>query len=453
MILSVGKLKENQSEWLITGNANWSDSVFEGFSFKTDIIVSDTGREQRRAVRAEPRRSIRYTCHFNKDSKLYFDYYMANGLSQQTIIPDLRRPLILNEAITPKRRSSGYNNSLTVVNKNGYPSWLRKNMRVVIGKGDQWETRTVESFTRNSITFKEDFIPHPSAGKPIDPNNPDGAKYPTTMLDGSDFPAHSRVYPAVVGRISNSPNADRLTTDVFTMEINFAIEPTDMFQDQSSNGFTVNDAFDTQPSFNVIAGREVLEVQHNWSESQKFTYTDDTDVVDFDYGRVSYFRKFNFPSRTVTNAYLLEGINKIQQFIEFFVRLRGRQKEFLAPTYEADIPFNYLLGNGNAIVMDGMSFGIAYKNSKIHKRIMLQMHDGRTFHYKVDHIDNLPETNSSVLQIVGNLPDEKLTPETVNKISWVFVARLGSDEFEVEWLTDTKARFNISYIVLENRDL
>lgn len=453
MITAFGKLKEGQTEWLITGNANWAESVFEKFAFKTDIITSDLGREQRRAVRAEPRRYIRYTCHFTEDVKLYMDYYMANGLTQPTIIPDLRRVLVLKEPTTPEHRTSGFDASLTTVTKVGYPTWLKKNMRVVIGKGDQWETRTVESFTANSITFKEERIPHPLAGKPIDPDNPDGDKYPATKLDGSDFPINSRVYPAVFGRFQNTPEADRVTSDVYTMEIDFAINPTDMYQRKTRTGFTINDNFETQPKFNVVAGREVLEVPHNWAESKRFTYTDEADVVDYDYGKITTFRKYAFPSRTVTNSYLLEGVDKIQQFIEFFVRLKGRQREFLVPTYEADVPFNYVLGNGKSIVMDGLSFGVAYKNSKIYKRILLQMADGRQFHYKVDFVDTLPETNSSVLQIDGSLPDELLTPQTILKISWVLVARMGSDEFEVEWLTDTKARFNISYIVLENRDL
>lgn len=453
MILSFGKLKKDQTEWLIAGDANWSDSVIEEYEYKTDIITSELGREQRRAVRLEPRRKITFTGLFHAKSKLYMEYYMANGLAQPTILPEPHLFVTLTEPITPIKRVSGFIYRDAVLNKKGFPYWLRQGQRVVLNYGDQWETRTILNLYKNSIEFKEELIENPLAGQPLDPAKPDGPKQPEMINDGSNFPAGTKVYRASVGRLQNSPKADRLTPDVYTMGLEFSISPDDFYQTYSLDGASVNEDFDTQPKFDIVAGREVLAKKHNWAETQDFSYQDDETAVDYEFGKIAYFRKTQFPSRTVSLSYLLKGHNQIRQFVEFFARCKGKQKEILVPTYEQDVPFQYIVGNGKSIVMDGVSFGLAYKNSKIHKRLLLQMNDGRSFHYKIDLIDALPQTNSSVIQTIENLPDELLTPTTINRISWVFVARMASDALQLEWLTTDVATFKLSYVVLENRDL
>jgi hypothetical protein len=147
------------------------------------------------------------------------------------------------------------------------------------------------------------------------------------------------------------------------------------------------------------------------------------------------------------------NLRQVYALLNFFQRHKGMNREFFMTTWEDDVPFSSLSGGGLSILINGTSFGIAYKDSTVFRRIMIRYADGTISQHKVDYVEVLPDTFSSVLRVVEPLPVTEITPQNVRGISWVLCARFASDRMDVDFLTSDKASISIPIQTLENNEL
>ena len=402
---------------IFPGVPNWRDRVRVSYEFKTDIITSGLGTEQRRAVRYYPRRYVEYTAHFNGESKLQLDYFMARGLADKTIIPEPSKYVVLTSTLGAGQRQVSYGNPhLAWPSPNSPPYWLRPGLPVLLVDGLRMETRLLSGFSFADLQFADE--------------------------SQVAFPVGTRVYPALQGYLRAEPKARRYTSDVTTLPIRFEVDPgsaTEVFPETSPG--------------EMIGTREVFMKRPNWGNQVDVTYVYPREQEDYGFGATRSFKPYDFPSRIVQASFLGRDHREVQEVIEFFIRMRGRDREFLVPSWENDVPFYAITGNGFAILIPGLMFGHTYKDSTVFRRIMLRMADGTYHHHTVDFVETLPDTEFSVLWVRERLPVEELTPQSLIGISWVFVVRFASDLLEIDWVTDSVAQFGLSYQVLENYDL
>lgn len=383
---------------------NWREPLRESYEFRTDIITSGNGKEQRRAVRFEPRRSLELNCTYDAKGKWALDQFMVSGLPLPTILADERRVVEMTRQMDAEAISATVEADVA--------TWLQIGMQVVIADGPRRETRIVASFSSTVIAFTE--------------------------FNNTVFPVGSKIYPALIGRVQTQPQARRLTSLAGTISIQFDVDVASEPAPASGPG-------------EMIGFREVLLRKPNWATAVNLTYDYPRNPVDYDFGRVAQFVPYDFATLSFKGEYVGRSVADTQTMINFFCRQRGQNREFLRPTFEHDMPFVTM--SGFNIVMSGTAFAAAYADSSVHRRLVIRRNDGSLIHRQIDSIEGLAETDTSVIRLTEALPAENLSPATVEAVSWVFVSRFATDRLEIDWLTTTVSQFSLTTKSLENFDL
>lgn len=407
---------------------DWAGGWRTTWQYQTDIIVSDQGSEQRRAVLYVPRRTFEFTILGSQESKLWLDQFFVRCMGRAAWMPDFQHfirmtaPLDLEvvdhdeegNPIWKSKLEVTYSHDQVVNSSTGVPYWIYPGLIVMLVDGYRCETRTVAGVSTGSIQFVE--------------------------RTDAIFPEGSKIYPMVPGWFKDSPDMARKSNRVTQPTITFIISP------------AYNPPMSPDVTVNYANGIEIWQKQPNWSDELAFSPTTPVDELDYGYGLINRVQKYDWQTRTISMSFVgrneLDGLSAIQ----FFMRQWGMQKAFYLVSQEDDIIPQALLGGGMSIIIPGQMFGITYKDSTVFKRIMLRMRDGRRLTFGVDFIEVLPDTDSSVIWLKDRLPTENLTDDYVAGISWVYYARFASDSLDVVWLTDRVCQFKLSFTVLENNE-
>lgn len=394
---------------------NWKDKVRISYEYKTDIITSGEGTEQRRAVRYYPRRSVEFSAIFTGESKLHLDWFMVRGLADKAAVIEPSKYVTTRGVLEPKQRQISYTPQFDPFpNEIDPPYWMRTGIPVMLVDGLKMEVRTLSGYSRSDVQFAEE----------------------STL----SFSPGTRIYPALLGHIRPEPLGSRITNETGTLAVRFDVDPG-------------SETFAPTAAGELLDGREIFMKRANWSNGVDATYVYQREDEDYGFGAISHFKPYDFASRIIKGSYVGKNHREVKEVVDFFMRMRGRQKDFFLPSWENDIPFYAISGNGFAILVEGRMFGHTYKDSTVFRRIMLRMTDGSYRHHMVDFIEVLDDTDFSVLWVRERLPVEELTPQSLIGISWVFAARFASDLLDIDWLTDSVAQFGISFQLLENFDL
>ncbi|NRC54130.1 WD40/YVTN/BNR-like repeat-containing protein [Neoaquamicrobium sediminum] len=385
---------------------NWAQPLRESYEFKTDIITSWDGKEQRRAVRFNPRIEIDFLAHLHGWTKSQLDQFMAARQPRETWLPRFVQFATSTISMPPEA---------TVLAVSGDTSWLTPGMTVALydGRG-KLESRVVASVGAGTISFTGESM--------------------------TEFPIGSRISPVYRGRIQVTPKVERLTNDIATMRVQFSVDP---------GSFTYVPA----PGDSFVDFREAFMRGPNWGGGVTLDHVWPRETVDYEFGRVEHFVPYDFPSRITRMNFVGRDKDDVKSAIDFFWRHRGRWKEFVMPTWENDVPYAFIAAGSRSILVDGTDFGAAYADSTVYRRIVLRLADGTFHHRAVDFVDVLQDTDTSVLWTTEDLPTLSLTPSTMFGISWGLVSRLASDRLDIDWLTDSVAQFSLTFQSLENFDI
>ncbi|MDQ0317726.1 hypothetical protein [Amorphus orientalis] len=401
---------------------NWDERVRASIEYKTDIITAGVGSEQRRAVRDNPRRVIEFTALLGWQERIVADYFMAGALPYPVVIPDPTRHIVLTEELVAPYQENPPDGPYTFeaaeyvsdTTTETPPAWLEVGDTVMVATpytGYQMEPRTIGGFSANDIFFSDE--------------------------DGSAFPAYSTVHPVLFGHCRVEPRSVRYSNRVASLPVTFEVIPGSEIFEPTAPGFTLD-------------GLEVLEIKPNWASSPSMTYSFPREVIDYGYGRIGNHIPYDFPARIMKYEYLARDPGEVKYITDFFMRKRGRRNSFLVPTWEDDVPYQAIGGNGRQIVIADPTFGAIYTGSTVFRRILLRMTDGRLLYFKIESITSLPETGSSVITTVERMPIEEISPATLQGISWVLPVRFGSDRLDVDWVTGSSAQVALTFQTLED---
>lgn len=386
---------------------NWADKVRISYDFLTDIITSGDGKEQRRAVRRNPRKTMNFSAIFHRESKLSFAAFMDTWQPGQTILPEWPMQVTLGEPMAAEAEQCSYMGGVR-------PDWLVVGTLAILVNGPVMETREVVSVSDSTIRFAE--------------------------ISTTEWPAGTKLYRRLSGRLETSPTSRLLTNDVVTFPVAFEVDP-------GSETY-----LDTEPG-ELVGFREVFMRKPNYERPVSVDHVYPRNVIDYGYGKIGSFLPYDFPARVTKGDFIGRDHDDVRSAIEFFIRCRGRAREFLGPTWQNDVPYYAIAGGGFAILIKGKLFGQLYADSSVFRRILIRLADGTYVHTRVDFIESLPDTDSSVMWLVEQLPIADLSPSTVIGISWELVTRFATDRLDIDWLTDSKAQFSMTTQSLENFEL
>lgn len=394
---------------------NWRGGYRVTLEFKTDIITMGDGRTQRRATRANPRKTVEFSCDYAGEAKRMIDMHFATAQTVPCLVPDWAKSVTLLSPIDPPDEPTpGYVQTLRFPATGKAPAWMTPGATVILVNGWHMETREIASAANGSADVRE--------------------------FSASIFPAGTKVYPALRGYPQLEVSGRRLTNTVASMNFTFKVEPG-------------SEQYPDTPAPVRVGLLEYWGKRPNWANPVEVIFNTAREEIDYGVGVVGSFVPYDFPSRLTRLSYVGRNADEIQAVTDFFVRMKGQQGEFITITWEDDVPFNAIAGGGNAILMQGTAFGHAYKGNPVHRRITIRKADGTYLHRLVDHIEALPDTDSSVVWLKEPLPFEAFTPQTVNGISWAITSRLASDVLTIDYVTDSVAQFTLTYQSLEDFEL
>jgi hypothetical protein len=398
---------EGQPYRLLPVTHNWSSPFRVTYEYKTDVMVSGNGREQRRAVRMNPRRTFEYTVNYSGDQKYILDRFLDRSPRMLAIVPE--------ENLTIRSASRLNKQGASVNYLGGLRDWMQLGQMVIINDNGRCETRTIDAFNANTLFFTE--------------------------KNDTVFPAGVRISVARFARLNQDPTSVRMSGLAGTMSLSALIDPGSDGYAPSSDG-----AY-------FLGFREYLNTRTDWGQSPQVTHAWAHEDIDYGYGRIGTYTPIKFPQRVAKTNYWAKGWKNNQNIIDFFGRMKGRNREFFYPSYERSIPYYAAAGITKAILVKGLDFAYTYKDSPVFRRIVIRKKDGTDIHMQVDYIEALPDTDTSVVWLTDFLPDTDLSPADTYGIWWVTVARFATDRLDVDWITDDVAQFAFNVQNLENLDV
>lgn len=370
---------------------NWRQSVTVEFAFRTDVMTSRSGREQRRALRGTPRKSVSYSTTVSAAELRKFQRFMATQQNQPLELADPTRSAPVTVTGT----------SATVY---PVPEWLIAGAKVVLG--DQVLT-VIYISDIGETTFNIDPIAGPT-----------------------------RIRPALSGQLGQSVSATMPTNGVAIISVAFDVTPG---SEHPNTGL---------PGIHVFAGREVFTRRCNWASAQDLTYDWSIDTLDFGFGKTAISRPIDFGTVTRKATFVQQGPADMLDLEQFFQRQKGQQGEFYMPTGQNDLPLlEPALAGSQSIKTAGTEVFEAYTGDTVYQAIAIFFHDDRIV---FRHVDSLSTSGSDTVLLLDRPFATDITLESVSKISWLTCSRFASDQFTQEWLSDGVAQSQLAVTTLED---
>lgn len=371
---------------------NWRDPYRLTYEFKTEILTSRSGKEQRRAQRTTPRKTVEFLVSAARERRIALRGLLNANQGPYVTLPEVTAGVRSTSAMGV----SGNNFAVATI-----PYWAAAGATAVLIDGDRAELRTVSGAASGVITFAEPAV--------------------------TPWPVHTRICPALSATLADSLNGSQLATNLEEITLTFEVDP---------GSERPRDPAEPEVMWN---GREVFLARANWGDARDVSFTRDMRRVDFG-KRVKIVLPTSFPVTTRTADYIGHTPEEAQRYLDFFLRHKGRRGEFYCPSDSDDVRLAAPTGNAFMFV-DGVTFAAQYANDSVNRALSFRMKSGARFYRTVTAIT--VQGAQSRIQLGQALPSFT-HPEDVEVISWLPVLRHASDNLTIEWLTDsvTKVRFN-----------
>lgn len=375
------------------------------YSFKTEIIASRAGREQRIALRTTPRREVAYRVLLRREALVAFNDLMRDWQQRSFVMPELPRFAVSSGAMAVGSTDLAFDT---------LPGWAVIDGQVVLENNGNMEVRQIDSVAGNTVTFK--------------------------TASTSHWPAGTRMFYGMVGFMSPRLSTPRETNYHAQLDLEFGIAP-------------VSDPYIAPPAPAVtLSGREVFLKRPNWANQVGATIEHDVELLDYDRGPVARFVPVAFPRETRQLTFLGRNFAEAEEIREFFYRMKGQQGEFYMPTWEYDfrpkVPAQ--VGSTNMRIA-GLDFANVYGDSTVYRAIFVLMKSGDLLLRKVNTIQQVVDGDGSDTFInVTEAWDREISVDNIVMCGWLPAWRLSSDILTIEWLTNSVAQAQITMQTVED---
>lgn len=382
---------------------DWGSKVEEELSFRTEIIVSRDGTEQRIAQRMNPR--VNWTFEsVVRDGRLHQALRrISKNQGRKYIFPSPRDPSYLAVAAPAGAVS------LTVTGS--VPEWLVGGQEIVLEAPD--------GNMAVSVTL-----------------GVSGTAVALTVPLPQDFPAGSKVRLGLTGRFTGATDINMPTNTVGVIETNFDADPV----------LTPHQVFGAAPV--VLGGLELFDLAPNWSRPLQLGFEQPQESLDLDRGAVDSLYPVRYTTRTTRLGFILRNAEQIERVKGLFYRCRGRQKRFLAPLWAdemrpaADVP-----DLATTLVFEGSELFEGYRDGLAYRKLRVKLRTGVTLYLGVSSI-SLDPSGDTVFNLSAVLADGFTLDQIIN-MNWIAPVRLASDRLTIEWMTTGVAEVSLVLSTLE----
>lgn len=385
---------------------NWSTPVNVVQGWKTGIIESRSGREQRDAFRSYPRKIVEFSVVIKRTALADFRRLISRAARETFLVPE--RPY---RTALSAPAAAGVTATVDEV-----PYWIAVDRWVVMRHGSQMSARQVKSIAGNVVTFWTN--------------------------DQIEWPAGALVHPGLVCETGDSIQTTRLTSTTVQANVRFEVVP------GSEEREDFGDAGET------FDGREVFRFRPNWASTQSQELLRPSEVVDFEYGLRERFFPITFQSEVTQFAFVRKTPELATELRKFFGRMRGRQGEFYAPTWEADlVPHLPLVIGELTLRTEGAADALAFADNPVRRAVLIVLHDGTEIMRVVESVAFVSDSAGESSEFTMTTPwAATIQPSDIEKVCWLNLCRFASDDLNLSWVTNDVCQTQLSIQTLERLD-
>ena len=402
---AVGYTISGQRSRLLPFRPNWRNGYKEARIYRTDIITSRNGKEQRRATRVKPRRTIEFTAHPLPGELPRLNRLFHKTGSDRLTVADLPRKAVLSLAVLPGSSTAAF----TTV-----PDWIAPAVPVVMAHKDQSEGRTVSAVVGNIVSF--------------------------TQPSKIGYPVGAKLHPALLARFDPTVATRRLTNTFAEHSIDLAVEP-------------LSEPTPTPPAAEtVFADREVLTLKNNWATLPTVEFDMPRETVDYGRGAISVFEPIPYVMRRMKLGFS-GGYGHLAAVRDFFDRMRGQQGEFWRSSGEFDLtPIVYGDDSGFTMTVPKWDTFKAYSEDATHRAVEIALKDGTRLYRLIENMEEITDENGAVTVFTfTEAYPGPVFPTDVARVSWLHLYRLSTDTLSLDWLTDEVGKTELNLQTIEVR--
>ena len=377
---------------------NWSSPVTENYEFKTDILTSQSGREQRRSLRRNPRFAI-----------------------------ETRIDTVGAESIKLRRQ-------LTLWGQYPFwqPDWVRgapASVTVSVGVS----TIPLSYPLRGAKVGMKVVINMPSGSAPtftLTDVTPSSLRLSGPLLEA--LPAGTMVHLAYQGLIPSGQQSQLVTDRVSSMVNRFEADPTELLP------------VDPGAASQTFTGIEVVTLRPNWQNTVDLSH--DYEVYDVDNGWGIKRRYHPVSYNRPTTKWMMRNMDaqRSEDVLSFFIRMKGRLRVCYVPSLIDDLPPTAaLVKNSDKFKVAGLE-AMQYWDKAVQRAIRIEGVDGTVWYRRV--VSMAQATADTEVRVDTPWP----AALQVKQISWMSRCRLASDLLVLSWLSDTISECDLSFTLLED---
>jgi hypothetical protein len=384
---------------------NWREPITENLEWLTDVLTSHNDREQRMALRQDPRRAMKYLFTFETQNKVNLFQGQLWGWQQQVFVvpiwPDWQF-LSANIGI-----------GTTVVNVNTQLRDFAVSNLVLLWRDYlTWEVVEIQSLTSSQITLKKANI--------------------------CAWTTRDRIIPIRLGRLSRSLQIARPTATLAEATLSFSYE---VGSAVSANRLGTSTWLQFQ-------GLDVLTLPPNVADGDPDeAYERDFDTVD--QGKGTWFVSDHSDGPMISRPYkwLLKTRQEIMNFLAFLEVRKGKAIPFWMPTWSKDLEQVQDMGASDLnILIKNIGYTRYIKHHTNRSMLIFYPSDGSAPIVKTITGCGESSNNTETLSLDTSFGVIK-HPADFKAISFLTYCRMDQDAFELTWHTDSIAE--VSFRVRE----
>lgn len=369
---------------------DWADGVIERLSWATDILQSESGVEQRRAIRLAPRREFEASMYVEERERQLLDLALFGWGSRVWSLPIWHEVQLLGVGV-----SAG---ALSIPCSTQYLDFRAGGLAMLRGESAfASETVEIASVTANSLLLKR--------------------------ATQQTWPAGSRLYPVRSAQLTQQPSLSRLTDTASSADVQFlVVEPCDWPALMPATLYRGRPVFETRPD----------EGEDLTSSYQRLLLTLDSGSA---IPLMTDTASRAFPVQA--HRWLEMGRAERAALRSFIYAMQGRQRAVWLPTHADDLTLVDIV-TGVATTLDIANVGYSrFASAKPGRRdIRIQLWDGSVYYRR---ITGSTELSSDIERIAIDATfGRQILPTDVLRISWLVFCRLDSDTVEIEHITDSE---------------
>lgn len=385
---------------------NWKDGIIERIMFLSDVLASETGAEQRRLLRTQPRRQFEPSFLRKGPNRAWLDAFFVGVGRDELLMP------LWHEAIT---MVDGIDRDADTV--------------TVIGGG-----MSEREYFSGDLVFVNNGDPNVFDVLLIGDVSDQGFQWATPPE--RDWPAGTRIYPLRQARVTENTSMDNVTDDVGTVSLRF----------QLTKSYALPGDWTVLPD-----GRALFPFKINRATAITGTFDRLVNELDNETGTPAITDISENTAVNISLALNLIGREHIYEYRRFLMSAGGRTRSFFTPSYTNDLePLADEIAALPLLIARPMGAGRFFRtaqSARSHIAITLVGHSEPTIFRKIIAIEKQfvnqfgldvnYEANFDYDSYMLDSALPQIKKKDIERISFASEARFDQDNFEIRHISNT----------------